>query len=96
MQVFPGATATSAAEESAEQTDQLMIAVRRRKVPGPGRVEISYDALTGDIHQLRFIDMPYGPDRLTLRMTLVSEDSLEPAFFSHDSHHPPEWRIEQE
>jgi len=96
MQVFPGATATNAAEESAEQTDQLMIAVRRRKVPGPGRVEISYDALTGDIHQLRFIDMPYGPDRLTLRMTLVSEDSLEPAFFSHDSHHPPEWRIEQE
>lgn len=96
IQVLPDVAATGDAEASSEHSDQLMIAVRRRKVPGPGRVEISYDAFTGDIHQLRFIDMPYGPDRLTLRMTLVSEDSLKPDFFSHDSHHPPEWRIEQE
>jgi hypothetical protein len=96
IQVLPGVTAAGDAEESLEHSDQLMIAVRRRKVPGPGRVEIRYDALTGDIHQLRFIDMPYGPDRLTLRMTLVSEESLQPSFFSHDSHHPPEWRVEQE
>jgi hypothetical protein len=40
--------------------------------------------------------MPYGPDRLTLRMTLVSEAALEPAFFSHNSHHPPDRRVEQE
>lgn len=96
IQVLPSAAASGDAEESSKHSDQLMIAVRRRKVPGPGRVEISYDALTGDIRQLRFIDMPYGPDRLTLRMTLVSEESLEPSFFSHDSHHPPEWRVEQE
>lgn len=96
IQVLPGVAASGDAEESSKHSDQLMIAVRRRKVPGPGRVEISYDALTGDIRQLRFIDMPYGPDRLTLRMTLVSEESLEPSFFSHDSHHPPEWRVEQE
>jgi hypothetical protein len=96
VQVLPNVTAAEDSTEPAEQSEQLLIAVRHRKVPGPGRVEISYDSLTGDIHQLRFIDMPYGPDRLTLRMTLVSEAALEPAFFSHNSHHPPDRRVEQE
>ncbi|HAV32691.1 MAG TPA: hypothetical protein DCX79_11870, partial [Planctomycetaceae bacterium] len=37
IQVLPGVTAAGDAEESLEHSDQLMIAVRRRKVPGPGR-----------------------------------------------------------
>jgi hypothetical protein len=95
IQVLPHVTAADS-EELSEPADRLLIAVRRQKVPGPGRVEISYDPLNGSIHQLRFVDMPYGPDRLTLRMTLISEASLEPQFFKHSNHHPPDRRIEQE
>ena len=95
IQVLPHVTAADS-EDISEPADRLLIAVRRQKVPGPGRVEISYDPLNGSIHQLRFVDMPYGPDRLTLRMTLVSEASLEPEFFKHSNHHPPDRRIEQE
>jgi hypothetical protein len=36
---------------------------------------------------MRFVEMPYGPDRLTLRMTLLEERPLGAKFFDHESHH---------
>lgn len=66
---------------------RLIVAVKKRGVRGPRRVEISYAAESGLIRQLRFIDMPYGPERLTLQMTLVAEQPLGEQFFHHESHH---------
>ncbi len=38
----------------------------------------------------------YGPDRLTLQLTLLEERHLGAAFFDHSSHHSPERNVEFE
>ena len=48
------------------------------------------------IRQMRFVEMPYGPERLTLRLTLAEERSLGADFFRHQSHHDPERVVEEE
>ncbi len=73
-----------------------LIAVKKPKERGPQRVEIVYDATTGGILRMRFVQMPYGPDRLDLRLSLVSEEELSSDFFEHTSHHTPDRRIEVE
>jgi hypothetical protein len=45
---------------------------------------------------MRFVQMPYGPDRLDLRLSLVSEEELSSDFFEHTSHHTPDRKIEVE
>lgn len=81
-------------EMSDDQAElRLLVAVRKPKERGPRRVEITYAVSSGLIQQMRFVDMPYGPDRLTLRMTLVDEQALGAKFFDHQSHHNPEREV---
>jgi hypothetical protein len=40
--------------------------------------------------------MPYGPERLTLLLTLTSRELLPDSFFDHSAHHAPEVPVEQE
>ena len=75
---------------------RLLIAARRPGSPGPRRIEIEYHAASHEIHQIRFIDMPYGPERLTLRLTLTSRDTQPAGFYDHPAHHAPELNVEQE
>ena len=75
---------------------RLLMAVKKPKVRGPQRVEIAYDSKTGRILHIRFVQMPYGPDRLDLRLSLVNENELALDFFEHSSHHTPDRRIEVE
>jgi hypothetical protein len=75
---------------------RLLIAVKKPKERGPQRVEIVYDSMTGGILRMRFVQMPYGPDRLDLRLSLVSKEELPSDFFEHTSHHVPDRKIEVE
>ena len=75
---------------------RLLVAVKKKGFRGPRRVEITYAVATGQIRQMRFIEMPYGPERLTLRLTLVEERDLGALFFDHASHHAPERTVEKE
>lgn len=98
VQIVEGGTAAEAGPQDgvAVAAERLLIAVRRPGFPGPRRIEIAYNAASHEIHQLRFIDMPYGPERLTLRLTLTSRDLLPDSFFDHSAHHAPEVPVEQE
>ncbi|MFO1000599.1 MAG: hypothetical protein U0936_09680, partial [Planctomycetaceae bacterium] len=82
--------------ESSGPATRLLVAIRHPKERGPKRVEISYEVESGLIRQMRFIEMPYGPESLTLRLTLLSEESLEERFFDHESHHDAIRRVEVE
>jgi hypothetical protein len=82
--------------ESSEPSTRLLVAIRHPKERGPKRVEISYEVESGLICQMRFIEMPYGPESLTLRLTLLSEESLDERFFDHESHHDASRRVEVE
>jgi hypothetical protein len=75
---------------------RLLIAVKKPKERGPQRVEIVYDSITGGIMRVRFVQMPYGPDRLDLRLSLLSEEELPANFFEHTSHHAPDRKVETE
>lgn len=79
-----------------EEPSRLLVAVKKRGFRGPKRVEITYGVRTGHIRQMRFIEMPYGPERLTLRLTLVEQQDLGAAFFDHESHHEAERKVEAE
>lgn len=75
---------------------RLLVAVKQRGQRGPRRVEITYVMATGQIRELRFVEMPYGPDRLTLRLFLLKERDLGRDFFGHAAHHDPTRVIEFE
>jgi hypothetical protein len=75
---------------------RLLVAVKKRGHRGPQRVEITYAVRTGKIRQLRFIEMPYGPEHLTVRLTQEEERPLGPAFFDHQSHHASDRVVEEE
>lgn len=81
---------------SDRQVRRLLVAVKKRGFPGPRRVEIEYFAESGELAQLRFVEMPYGPDRLTLRMTLIEAPSLPSNIFSHSAYHDTSRRVEIE
>ncbi len=74
-------------EDESGEPSRLLVAIKKRGFRGPRRVEITYAATSGEIRQLRFVEMPYGPDRITIRMTLVGGKQLDAAFFEHDNHH---------
>lgn len=69
-----------------DEPSRLLVAVRKRGFRGPKRVEITYSINSGLIRQMRFIEMPYGPDKLTLRMTLAEVRPLGERFFDPESH----------
>jgi hypothetical protein len=75
---------------------RLLIAVKKPNERGPQRVEIVYDSMTGEVLRMRFVQMPYGPNRLDLRLSLVSEEELSSDFFEHTTHHLPDRKIEVE
>ncbi len=78
------------------EPSRLLVAVKKQGFRGPKRVEITYAVTSGQIRQIRFVDMPYGPERLTLRMTLVESRDLGAAYFDHESHHDPKRVVEFE
>lgn len=82
--------------DAAAEATRLLVAVKKRGFRGPRRVEITYAVRTGLIRQVRFLEMPYGPDRLTLRLTLQSEGAIDAAFFEHAFHHAPDHYVERE
>lgn len=86
IQVMPIEDAEASGDQASELS-RLLVAVKKRGFRGPKRVEINYAATSGEIRQMRFVDMPYGPDRLTLRMTLLDVGPLLSTFFDHESHH---------
>lgn len=75
---------------------RLLVAVKKPRERGPQRVEIVYDSNSGKILRMRFVQMPYGPDRLDLRLSLESEEELPSDFFEYTSHHESDRRIEME
>ncbi|MBL8813078.1 MAG: hypothetical protein JNM43_23115 [Planctomycetaceae bacterium] len=77
-------------------SSRLMVAIKKRGERGPARVEILYEPESGRIFQMRFIGMPYGPDRLTLRLTLTENESVDEDFFGHEAHHSADRRVEEE
>ncbi len=83
-------------DEADIQPSRLMVAVKKPGFLGPARVEIRYVAASGQIRQMRFFEMPYGPDNVTLSMTLVEERTLAPDYFDHQSHHDRERVVEFE
>jgi len=68
-------------ESTHDQQYRLLIAIKKPKQRGPQRVEIVYEAETGRIVYVRFVQMPYGPQRLDLRLTQIAEPAFEEAFF---------------
>lgn len=66
---------------------RLLVAVKKRGQRGARRIEITYVVATGQIRELRFVEMPYGPDRLTLTLSLMEQRDLGREFFDHTAHH---------
>lgn len=73
-------------------TTRLLVAIRHPKERGPKRVEVSYEVESGLIRQMRFIEMPYGAESLTL----LSEESLDELFLDLESHRDVNRRVEVE
>jgi outer membrane lipoprotein-sorting protein len=67
--------------------EALLIATKHRGERGPKRIEIHYDSITGEIQQMRFVDMPYGPDQITIRLSLLDHTPVPEDFFHHTYHH---------
>ncbi len=63
------------------EPSRLLVAVKKKGYRGPRRVEITYGATSGHIQQLRFIEMPYGPEKITIRITLFNEHNLPDIIF---------------
>ncbi len=83
-------------EVSEGETARMLVAVKKPKERGPQRVEIAYESISGRILHMRFVQMPYGPDRLDLRLSLVNENDLPRDFFEHTSHHSLDRNVETE
>lgn len=83
-------------DQDGVQPRRLLVATKKRGQRGPRRVEITYFADSGLIEHVRFVDMPYGPDRITVRLSLMPTPLLPDGFFQHRAHHVPDRRIESE
>ncbi len=68
------------------EPSRLLVAIKKRGYPGPQRVEISYSLNQRQIRQIRFVEMPYGSERLTLRLTLIDQSKLSYDFFESATH----------
>jgi hypothetical protein len=75
---------------------RLLVATKKRGQRGPRRVEITYFAESGVIEHVRFVDMPYGPERITVRLSLIQPPPLPDDFFNYRAHHTTDRDIEFE
>jgi hypothetical protein len=82
VQIIP-----SSPGDAGDEQDAVLVATKKRGQRGPRRIEIQYASNSGRIAQMRFIEMPYGPERLTVRLTLIDELTLPESFFHHSDHH---------
>lgn len=84
-------------KETAEgEVNRQMVAIKKAGFPGPPLIEINYDASSGQIQQMRFVEMPYGRNMVTLKMTLADEQMLASDYFDHQSHHDSKRIVEFE
>lgn len=75
----------------------VMIARKKPGVRGPREVAIFYDHVSGIISEMIFRGLPQaqgGPSNIAV--TLVSQESLDPAFFEHHFHHDSTREVIQE
>ncbi len=77
------------AAASEGSTRRLLVALKRRGQRGPRQVEVAYDAASDVLFAIRFVDMPYGSSRLTLRLEPLPGPAAarQAVFFEHASHH---------
>ena len=94
VQLLPVENADEASVD--DEPSRLIVAVKKHGFRGPKRVEVTYSMHSGLIRQMRFVEMPYGSERLTLRMTLVEEQPLGDEFFDHQSHHDADREVVEE
>ncbi|MEP3479629.1 MAG: hypothetical protein ABJZ55_10310 [Fuerstiella sp.] len=73
-----------------------MMAARKPRCLGASNIQITYSESSGQIQAMRFINMPYGRNLVTLRMTLIDEQSLAADYFDHQSHHDADRIVEFE
>lgn len=73
-----------------------LVAVKKPGFLGAARVEIRYAESSGKISEMRFDEMPYGPQLITLTMTAIEERTLPDDHFDHSPHHAPERVVEYE
>ncbi|TWU03439.1 hypothetical protein Pla100_03600 [Neorhodopirellula pilleata] len=77
-------------------TIRRMIARKKPGFRGAERIEIVYDDASGQISELRFDQMSYGPQQISLKMTAVEEQAFPENYFDHSHHHGPERVVEFE
>jgi hypothetical protein len=75
---------------------RLLVAIKKPRERGPQRVEIVYHSASGRILRMRFVQMPYGPNSLDLRLSLLSEEELPVDFFEPTSHDDSQQNLEME
>lgn len=75
-----------APSDAQDAHEAMLIATKKKGERGPKRIEIQYEIQTGRIAQMRFIEMPYGPEKQTVRLTLLEEASLPTDFFDYSFH----------
>lgn len=88
VQIIP-----SSPGDAGDEQDAVLVATKKRGERGPSRIEIQYASNSGRIAQMRFIEMPYGPERLTVRLTLIDELTLPESFFHHSHHHSSDHQV---
>jgi len=88
VQIIP-----SSPSDAGDEQDAILVATKKRGQRGPNRIEIQYASNSGRIAQMRFIEMPYGPERLTVRLTLIDEQPLPESFFHHSHHHSSDQQV---
>jgi hypothetical protein len=89
----------SEAESNADnggETTRHMIARKKPGFRGAKRVEILYDEATGRISEMRFEQMSYGPQQISLTMTAAQEQAFPEDYFDHAHHHGSERVVEFE
>ena len=87
IQVLDSEPNDPSAIDNQSPPEALLIATKRRGQRGPKRIEIHYESTTGQIRHMRFVEMPYGPEQITIRLTLLDQAPLPDDFFEHHFHH---------
>lgn len=95
VELLPREDSQSAAGQDAEAYRQ-MVAVKKPGFRGAARVEIRYAESSGNIAEMRFYEMAYGPQQITLTMTAIDQRPLPDIHFDHSSHHGPQRAVEFE
>ncbi|HBE62218.1 MAG TPA: hypothetical protein DDX19_05625 [Rhodopirellula baltica] len=95
LELIPGENAEPGSEHDGE-TYQRMIATKKPGFRGATKVEILYAESSGKISEMRFDQMSYGPQQISLTMTAIDEQSLPDNYFDHAHHHGPERAVEFE